>query len=146
MSDPSEAIQNAIEAALRGSAAVKVAMGLASARVYTLIAPVDATGNALFPHIIIGEDQIIGDDIECGEASDVAVTVHVYARAATPAATRLQAKAIAGAVRAALAAKLTLVGHEMIDWTYETTRHLTDPDGLTAHSVVSLEYQTAPAA
>lgn len=146
MSDPSEAIQNAIESALRGSAAVKSAMGLTTVRLYTLIAPVDAAGNAPFPHIIIGEDQIIGDDIECGAASEVAVTVHVYARAATPAATRLQAKAIAGAVRTVLTAKLTLVGHEMIDWTYETTRHLKDPDGLTAHSVVSLSYETAPSA
>lgn len=139
MSDPSVAIQNAIDAALRTAVAVKSEFG-GTTRLYTLSAPV----GALFPYILIGEDQIIGDDIECGAASEVAVTIHVFARSDTPAASRLKAKAIAAAVRTALTAKLTLTGHVMIDWTFETTRHLTDPDGLTAHSVLSLSYETAP--
>jgi hypothetical protein len=142
MSDPSVEIQNAVEAALRASAAVKSAMGLATVRLYTLSAPV----NAPFPHLIIGEDQIVGDDSDCGQASDVAVTIHVYSRTDTPAATRLQAKAIAAAVRQVLTAELTVTGHRVIDWQFETTRHLKDPDGLTAHSVVTLEYHTAPSA
>jgi hypothetical protein len=141
MSDPSVAIQNAIEAALRASVPVKTEFG-GTTRLYTLSAPVGAT----FPYILIGEDQIIGDDIECGAASEVAVTIHVFAREATPAASRLKAKTIAGAARTALTAKLTLTGHVMIDWTFETTRHLTDPDGLTAHSVLSLSYYTTPSA
>jgi hypothetical protein len=141
MSDPSVAVQNAIETALRAAVAVKTEFG-GTTRLYTLSAPVGAP----FPYILIGEDQIIGDDIDCGAASEVAVTVHVYARETTPAASRLKAKAIAGAVRTALTAKLTLTGHVMIDWLFETTRHLTDPDGLTAHSVVSLSYETAPSA
>lgn len=141
MSDPSEAIQNAIEATLRADAAVKATFG-GTTRLYTLTAPVGSP----FPYILIGEDQVIGDDIECGPASEVAVTVHVYAREGTPAASRLKAKAVAGAVRKALTAQLTLVGHVMIDWTFESTRHLTDPDGLTAHSVLNLSYETAPSA
>lgn len=141
MIDPSVAIQNAIEAALRGSMAVKEEFG-GSPRLYTLSAPVGAP----YPYILIGEDQIIGDDIECGAASEVAVTIHVYARETTPVASRMKAKAISGAVRLALTAKLPLVGHEMIDWLYDGTRHLTDPDALTSHSVVSLSYDTAPSA
>lgn len=141
MSDPSEAIQNAIEATLRADTAVKAQFG-GQTRLYTLSAPVGAA----FPYILIGDDQVIGHDIECGEASTVAVTVHVYARGGTPPESRLKAKAIAACVRKALTAKLTLEGHEMIDWVFETTRHLTDPDGLTAHSVLNLTYDTAPSA
>lgn len=140
MSDPSLAMQDAVEAALRGDAAVKAAFAGVT-RLYTLSAPVDAP----FPHLIIGEDQVVGDDTECGPASDITVSVHVYARGADPAGGRREAKTIAGAVRAALSKALTLDGHVVIDWTYETTRHLTDPDGLTAHSVVELTYLTAPA-
>jgi hypothetical protein len=139
MSDPSIAIQNAIEAALRTASAVKSEFG-GTTRLYTLSAPADAP----LPHIIIGEDLIIGDDIVCGSASDVAVTVHIYARETTPAASRLKAKAIAAAVRATLSAELTIAGHVVDDWTYETTRHLTDQDGLTAHSIVELTYLTSP--
>lgn len=141
MSDPSVALQNAIEGTLRADAAVKAEFG-GTTRLYTLSAPTDAP----FPHLIIGEDQVIGDDTECGAASDVAVTVHVYARAADLAATRLQAKAIAAAVRDALTVELVVTGHRVIDWTYAGTRHLTDPDLLTAHSIVTLEYHTAPSA
>lgn len=145
MSDPSVAIQNAIEATLRTDAAVKAEFG-GTTRLYTLVAPLDADGNAIFPHIIIGEDQIIGDDSDCGSASDVAVTIHVYAREGTLPGTRLKAKAIAAAIRGALTVELTVTGHRVIDWEFETTRHLTDPDGLTAHSIVTLAYHTAPSA
>lgn len=141
MSDPSVALQNAIEAALRASVPVKTEFG-GTTRLYTLSAPAGAP----FPHIIIGEDQVIGDDIECGAASEVVCTLHVYARETTPAASRLQAKAIAAAVRSALTTKLTVTGHVVIDWLFEGARHLTDPDGLTAHSIVTLTYQTAPSA
>lgn len=141
MSDPSAAVQNAVEAALRAAAAVKSEFG-GKTRLYTLSAPIDAP----FPHVVIGEDQVIGDDVPCGAASTIIVTVHVLARETTPAGSRLKAKAIAAAVRAALTVQLTVTGQQMIDWTFDGARHLTDPDGLTAHSVLTFEYYTAPSA
>lgn len=143
MSDPSVAMQEAVEAVLRSDAGVKAQFpGGGAVRLYTLSAP---TGSP-FPYILIGEDQVVGDDTECSPASEITVTVHAYAREEVPAASRVKAKAIAGAMRASLSTKLSLDGHAVIDWTYETTRHLTDPDGLTAHSVVSLTYYTEPSA
>lgn len=137
MSDPSIAIQNALEAELRANAGVKSEFG-GMTRLYTLSAPNDAP----FPFILIGEDQIIGDDTECADGSEIAVTIHVFARQDTPANSRLKSKSIAGAVRAALTKKLTITGHVMDDWIYEGTRYLIDPDGLTAHAVLNFTYLT----
>jgi len=141
VSDPSAAFQAAIEAVLRADVAVKAAFG-GTTRLYTLTGPV----NAPFPHIVIGEDQIIGDDVPCGPASSIIVTVHVFAQEPTPAETRIKAKAIAAAVRAALTVQLAVTGHLVVDWQFEGARHLTDPDGLTAHAVLTFEYYTAPSA
>lgn len=141
MSDPSVAIQNAVEATLRADTAVKAEFG-GTTRLYTMVAPVGAP----LPHIIIGDDQIIGDDTECGSADDIVVTVHVFARSDTPAATRLKAKAISGAVRTALNVELSASGLRVIDWNFEGARHPAEPDGLTAHSVLTFAYHTAPSA
>ena len=142
MSDPALALQNAIEAALRDDATLQALFG-GTVRLYTLTATLDDRGEARFPHIVIGQDQVIGDDTVCGEASEVSVTVHAYARESRPSETRAKCKAIAGAIRAALTRKLTLVGHVMDDWTFESARHLTDPDGLTAHAVLDFTYLTS---
>lgn len=145
MSDPSLAIQNAIEATLRADSATKALFG-GTTRLYTLSAPLDAQGKAKFPHIVIGQDQVLGDDTECGSSSEVAVTVHVYACEDTPTLSRSKAKQIAGAVRAALTTELTLEDHVMDDWIFDSIEHLTDPDGLTSHSVVRLTYLTTASA
>lgn len=142
MSDPSIAVQNAIEAALRASAAVASAFAPSNVRLYTMLPSMEP----VFPHILIGDDQVIGDDTECASSSEVAVNVHVYAREDTPANSRLKAKAIAGAVRTALTRELSLDGHVCDDWIYDDTQHLTDPDRLTAHSVVRLTYWTTATA
>lgn len=142
MSDPSLSIQTAVEAALRASPAITTAFAPSNIRIYTMGPSLDP----IFPHILIGDDQVIGDDTECVSASEVAVTVHVYAREETPDASRTKAKAIASAVRTALTRQLLLDGHVCDDWAYEDTQHLTDPDRLTSHSVVRLTYWTTATA
>lgn len=142
MTDPSLAIQNAMDAALRASGAVQGAFAPGNVRIYDMAPPLDAP----FPHILIGDDQVIGEDTECGSSSEVAVTVHVYAREETPSQSRAKAKLIAGAVRTALTRQLTLDGHVCDDWIYDDTQHMTDPDRLTAHSVVRLTYWTTATA
>lgn len=142
MSDPSIAVQAARDAVLRTDAAVMAQFPTVRTRLYSLSAPVGAP----FPHLITGDDQVIGDDGPCVAGSEIASTIHVKAREETLAASLLKAKALAGAVRTALDAELTLAGHRMVDWRFETTRHMTDSDGLTAHSVVTVTYYTEPAA
>lgn len=134
MSDPALAIQNAIEAALRASAAVKSAMGLTTVRLYPLAAP----DNAQFPYLVIGDDQIIGDETECLASSEVFTTVHVWSRVEDDvSASRAQAKAIAGAVRSAISRALVIAGFDLVECEFRDTQHLTDPDRRTAHSVVT---------
>lgn len=142
MSDPSAALQIAREAVLRANASVVAQFPAGKTRIYSLSAPVGAP----FPHLITGDDQVIGDDAACVGGSEIVSTIHVKAREGTLAASLLKAKTLAGAVRAALDAQMTLTGHRMVDWQFETTRHLTDPDLLTAHSVVTVNYYTEPTA
>lgn len=141
MSDPALALQDGIETALRASAALKSAMGLAVVRLYTLSAPVGAP----LPHIVIGDDQIIDDATECLDSSEVFTTIHVFARVdADVAASRRQAKSIAGVIRAVLQSTLTVTGFSLVQQDFETTRHTTDPDGLTSHSVVTHRFLIDP--
>lgn len=140
--DPSIAIQDAVETALRNSVAVMQHFEGFLVKLYTLSAP----SGCAYPYIIIGEDQIVGDDTECASSSEIYVDIHVWAREATPAESRLKAKAIAGGVRKTLTSELPLTGHVMDDWNYEGTRHLSDKDALTAHSLLTFRYLTTACA
>ena len=141
MSDPSLALQNAMETALRASPALAEAMG-GRVRLYTL----SANDNAPYPYIVIGEDQVIGDETECAASSEAFTTVHVWSRVEDDvSASRAQAKTIAGIVRTILNVALPLAGFVVTDWRFETARHLTDPDQRTAHSVVEHRYLIDPA-
>lgn len=142
MSDPSLALQNAIEAVLRGSQDLAEAMGLATVRLYTLSAPTDAP----FPYVVIGEDQIVDDETECAASSEAFTKVDVWSRVEDDvSASRAQAKAIAGVVRPLLNTALPLNGFVTTEWRFETARHLTDPDRRTAHSVVEHRFLIDPA-
>lgn len=144
MSDPALPLQNAIETALRASATLKTAMGLANVRLYSMSAPT----NALFPYVVIGEDQIIDDSHECSESSEVITTVHAWSRAADAevvGAARSQAKSMAAAIRSVVKAIDTVTGFNVTLVDFESTRHLTDPDGLTAHAVVEHRFLLDPA-
>lgn len=142
MSDPALALQQAIETTLRASEELKTAMGLATVRLYTVSAP----NEAQLPYVIIGEDQIIDDSTECAESSEVFTTVHVWSRVTEGvSASRVQAKKMAGAIRAALKTEFAVPGFDVVLRDFENTRHLTDPDGLTAHAVVSHRFLLDPA-
>lgn len=142
MTDPALALQNAIEATLRGSVEMKAAMGLETVRLYTMSAPTGAP----HPYVIIGEDQILDDSTECADSSEVYTTVHVWTRdPADVSASRAQAKSIAGVVRSALKGPMTVMGFDLVLQDFDSTRHLSDPDGLTAHAVVSHRFLLDPA-
>lgn len=141
MSDPAVALQNAMEVALRASAALKAAMGLSTVRLYTMSAPTGAS----FPYVVIGEDQILDDSTECLESSEAITTVHVWSRVdGDVAASRTQAKAMAGAVRSELKALSGVSGFVVTLADFEASRHLTDPDGLTSHAVVNHRFLLDP--
>lgn len=142
MSDPSEALQDAVEAALRGSAELAAAMGLEKVRLYTLSAPVGAP----YPFVVIGEDQIDGDETECAASSEAFTAVHSWARSTAGVDdSRRQVKRMAAVVRSVLSGLTGVEGFDLVLAEFETTRHLTDPDGLTAHSVTSHRFLLDPA-
>lgn len=134
--DPSEALQIALAAALLAASPVTTLLG--GAYVYD---PLSVPNVDRFPYIEIGEGQDIGDDDSCGSRTQSFVDLHVWARGPDG---RLVAKRIANAVREALQTDLVLTGHVLISQVYETTRHLTDPDGLTAHAVITFMFRTRP--
>lgn len=142
MSDPALPLQEAIENALRGSADLKDAMGLTAVRLYTMTAPNEAP----FPYLIIGEDQVLDDSTECVESSEVITTVHVFSRVKEGVATsRQEAKRIAGLVRSILKGLPSVEGFDIVLADFESARHLTDEDGLTAHAVISHRFLLDPA-
>lgn len=146
MSDPSLALQNALEAALRGSPEVLAAMELTKVRLYTLTAPVGAP----FPYLVIGEDQVIDDSTECAESSEVITTTRVFTRVdGSIAKTRAQAKRIAGVVRSVLKGigdvPGFVEGFDVVLADFEATRHLTERDGLTCQSIVEHRFLLDPA-
>lgn len=127
----SYAVQKALRSRLIGTAAV------------TALVPADSVLDrnerpAPDPSIIIGEDQVIDD----GETIDRSVsrivsTLHVWKKESGLSGV----KAIAAAVRDAIRqGRLALEsGVKCIDCRVSDTRFLRDPDGETAHGVVTIE-------
>lgn len=136
MSDPALGLMDAMDAALRASGALQTAMG-GAVRVYRGVIPEKAP----LPHVLIGDDQIIGDDEECTTASEAFVTVHAWSKPEPPDAG--QARLIGAAVRAALSTFLSVTGHEVVDYEFQDARYNTDPDGST-HMTATLHYFLTP--
>lgn len=135
------ALRTAAEAALRADAGVIAAFSPSNVRLYPLAAPMPP----IFPYGLMLTD-VIGDDIECGEASEVTLTLELFAREATHAESAAKVEALAGAVRKALTRKLTLTDHVVDEWQFEADRRISDPDPLTAHRSVSITYLTSASA
>lgn len=99
---------------------------------------VDAHGRpARFPSVILGDGQEVAADLTFERRHvNVFVNLHVWDR--SPSFTSI--KAIAGAIRAALhGAELVLDEGQLLDLKHAGTRYLRDPDGQTAHAVVTIE-------
>lgn len=125
MADASLALQDALVAALRAGAMPEL-----GARVYDRV-----PDDALFPYVTVGDDQVNADHAECLEGSvEIATNVHVWSRGVG----KVEAKQIAGWIVSTLNyAALALAGYRLVLIEHETTHHLSDPDGLTSHSVVT---------
>lgn len=136
MSDPGHPLQVAVFAALTGSTAVTnfVAQGI-----FDRVRTTDAMA-ADFPYITIPDDQIIDDGNTCGEAWEAFVDVHVWGRDGGAAKT----KQIGDAVADALGTEIAVAGHTVVSGTLETARNVTDPDGITAHRVLTFRYLLQP--
>jgi hypothetical protein len=129
MTDPALALQKAIRARLVASAV-------------TALVPANSIIDRnerpeTFPCIVIGEDQTIDDPAPLArDRVTVFATLHLWHREAG----LVGVKQIAGAIRTALAEDaLTLDDWHVVDMMIQSTRYLRDPDGQTAHGVLTVE-------
>jgi hypothetical protein len=135
------ALRTAAEAVLRSDAATVTAFSPSNVRLYPLAPPMPPT----FPYGLMLTD-VAGDDTECGQGSEVTLTLELFARADTYAESAAQVEAIAAAARRALTAPLALTGHVVDDWDFQFDRAVSDPDVLTAHRSVAITYLTSASA
>lgn len=141
MSSIATAMRSAVDAALRADVGVVAAFNPSNVRLYPLAAPTNPT----FPYVLYRVESI-GDDTECSDGDEVTVTLDVYAREGTYAASVAKAEAISHAIRKALNRQLTLTGHQVDDWTFDFDRPLGDPAELVEHRAVQLSYLTTATA
>lgn len=90
-----------------------------------------------FPCIMLGEDQEVDAEVTLARRHvRIFATLHVWDRSTST----VGVKRIAGAVRDALHdAPLELNEGRLVDLRHTATRYLRDPDGETAHAVVTVE-------
>jgi hypothetical protein len=125
MSDPSLAIQQAYVARL-----VAEVTGVAG-RVHDRAPP-----NVQFPFLQIGDIEVVEDGAECIDATECTITLHIWSRGIG----RVQSRELAGAVRAALhewIPNLTPEGFRCVEHMHRDTRQMADPDGETAHGILT---------
>jgi Protein of unknown function (DUF3168) len=89
----------------------------------------------VFPCIIVGEAQTVGDDTDCDDLSTVHLTLHVWTTENGLAA----CKNIAGEVRRALRNVSEIQDGFALDFSFADSIFMRDPDGLHSHGVVTFE-------
>jgi hypothetical protein len=88
------------------------------------------------PSIVIGEDQIVDEGRIARDVVRVYSTLHVWKKEPG----LVGVKTIAGAIRSAMRTRLASVpGHHFGDGYVSSERFLRDPDGETAHAVITIE-------
>jgi hypothetical protein len=131
MSDPSYALQAAITGRLKDDGGVTALVG---PRVYDEV-PAAAT----YPYLSLGGGQVLGGDDECADGSEITFQIHGWSQsAATPGYSVV--KKIAGAVRSAMKAPLTVDGFDVLLSEFTQTQYLDDPDGRTRHAVIEYRF------
>jgi hypothetical protein len=123
MNSPAAPFKAAQKAALRGSAALLSATGLAKPRVLTEVEP-----NEPVPYTVIGQVQVLLEENElCADEAEIFATVDWWSRT-TPRDEGAQAQAMGAAIIAALNAALAVTGWEVVVWELQSETYVTDPD------------------
>lgn len=136
MSDPSYTLQKAIFDQLMATTDVRLLVG---DRVYHDVPPpTSGDVRAQKPYITIGEDQVLADKAECMDGAEVILTIHGWALSYP------QSKQLSAAIQEALDMNydMALIGHRLIEMELQDIRHLSEPDGITRHAVVTFRALT----
>jgi hypothetical protein len=97
--------------------------------------------DASFPYITIGDEQRIDDANSCDDGWEVYPDIHIWSRAVG----RVEAKRLVADAEARIKAIAGIAGFTLISVSIETSRVFMDPDGLTAHGVVTAKFIITPA-
>lgn len=137
MSSPALPFKVAEEAALRASAALKVAMGLATVRLYT-----EVPKNALLPYGVIGQHEIDDLSEDCGGAHSIVSTIQWWTKDVGATKGSVAVRQQGAAIIAALFVELAITGHAttMVEME-EPESYGTDPDQSSRGRVV-FRYET----
>jgi len=143
MTFPAAPLQKAVYSTLRDDAAVVAALN-GEARIYDRVppqaSPAGAKSGAAFPYVTIGDDQVVDDSTDCGDAYELFVTVHIWSRDVGKVASKL----LASAIRAALDVPLAIDGFVVVVHEFNDARFFREPDGLTEHGVLTFRYLVDP--
>jgi hypothetical protein len=133
--DPSLSLQKAIVATLKADATVSAIVG---GRIYDGV-PADAP----LPYVSIGLFQMLPDSGECLDGGEAIIQLEGWALG--PAT--VQAKQLGAAIAYALdQAELSLEGQHFVSIAATELQYLRDPDGITAHAVVTFQVFAEPSA
>lgn len=132
-SDPALPLQKAIVAALKAAPAVAA---IVNGRIYDGVPT-----NAVKPYVSFGPFQMLPEHADCLDGGESFITLDGWAGGPDT----VQAKQLGAAIAVALdEAVLTLDGQRLVGIAIEQTQYLREPDGITAHAVVTLRVLTDP--
>ncbi|PLR25066.1 hypothetical protein SGCZBJ_12580 [Caulobacter zeae] len=137
MASPALPFKRAEEAALRASAALKAAMGLAEVRLYT-----EVPTNAPLPYVVLGQHEIDDQSDGCGEAHEIVSTVQWWTKIVAGVPGSDVARLMGAAIVQALGEALEIEGHAVVLAEMETPEtYGTDPDQ-SSRGRVAYRYET----
>jgi hypothetical protein len=126
--DPSLELQKAIVAALKADPAVNA---IVAGRVYDGV-----PANAVKPYVSFGPFQLLPEHADCLNGGEAIIQLDGWAAGPSTVQVKQLGAAIANALDfAPLALDLP---QQLVELTVEQTQYLRDPDGITAHAVVTL--------
>jgi Protein of unknown function (DUF3168) len=132
--DPSLQLQKAIVARLKADAGVAA---IVNGRIYDAV-----PGGAVKPYISFGPFQLLPEHGDCLDGGEAFVTLDGWAAGPDT----VQVKQLGSAVAKALdLAPIVLESPQrLVEMSVEQTQYMRDPDGITAHAVITVHAWTEP--
>jgi hypothetical protein len=134
--DPSLALQKAIVARLKADAGVNA---IIAGRIYDAV-----PGNAVKPYVSFGPFQMLPEHGDCLDGGEAFVTLDGWAAGPDTVTVKQLGAAVAKALD--LAPIVLDGGQRLVEMSIEQTQYMRDPDGITAHAVVTVHAYTEPTA
>jgi hypothetical protein len=129
MSDPSLNLQAAIVSRLKNDAGVTAVVGQ---RIYD-----EVPANPTFPYISIGDNQVLPDDADCIDGTEIFWQLDGWARDPHFPTVKQISQAVVAAMHNL---PLTITGYNNIICELNTVNYLHDPDGITRHVAINIRF------